>query len=472
MHADESVIVRDRRRPLRVGVVGAGPAGMAVARALLRRVPRHLHVELFDPALAHAALRGRGTPYRRDAAEPLLNAPVRYMSVDPDDAGHCVRWFDEDARSPGPAVFGVLSRPTYGLYLQAFLDDLVTARDATQEITLRPVEVAAAHATDDAVVLLSPRCEVGRFHVVVLCTGRGSAVSGPEEAGMVARTTAEHAGLEHVHIAGPGLTAVDHARALVLASPDGRLSMTSRRGLLPAVRALPGPELDMGDQPDVTSVAALAARVDEASRSWAVDVTTPRAALETRPDPSSWLVDGLQRSQSVSWSSLAVSVAEGLLPRAWRSWDGIQREVFLRRRHVYAQSWCNPMPPSTARVLLDAVESGRLDVLEGARAQGLDDVPRIDAHRSALDSPAPLDVDLVRSLVSSRRARRHRYGGLVTTSDHRVAGHGTSPPIFAVGALTQGDCHVVNALDTVVAQARSVAETIASQAAARRPRRL
>jgi len=473
MDTEHSVldVRKGHRPPLSVGVVGAGPAGLAVARALLRR-SSHVTIALFDPALADPLLRGRGTPYRPDPARPLLNAPLHHMSVDPDDADQCTTWFASDPRAEGDTTYGSLTRPDFGRYLEAFLDDLPSYVGAHQTLALHPVEVTAIRPSEGGHMLLSPRCELGRFDVAVLCTGWGTVRPEAGEHGTVQHAIDHVLHRPDVAIRGTGLTAVDHARALLVESPSTRVVMTSRRGLLPGVRPAPLPEDDWSplvatvDEPELGTVRALADHVlaEARRRGLASDPISERVVQAPRPVP--WLEDGLEHVHAPSWRNLAVPVSEELLPRAWHRWDRPQRRVFLRRFHPHVQSWCNPMPPSTARLLLGAMQEGRLVVRAGASSPSGRSRDTIDATRSGFQSSAPLDTPLVRCLVNSGLAVRDPFGGLVTTPGHRVVGPSGTAALFAVGALTQGAHYVVNALDVVVRQAARTADEI-SQGACR-----
>jgi len=449
-----------------IAIVGAGPAGLAVARAVLRRVPR-ADLALFDPALSDPLLKGRGTPYRPDPAEPLLNAPLRYMSVDPDDADHCARWFVSGSRTRGDVSYGTLSRPAYGRYLQSFLDDLPGNASSDQRVSLRPVEVIALRAVGRQHELLSSRCELGRFDAVILCTGWSTVTPATAASGTVHETVRHHLGRTDVVIRGTGLSAVDHARALLSSAPEARIAMTSRHGLLPGVRPSSAPSDDFflsvssSGHHDLTTVGGLVSRLELEAGQRGIDLGPLGEALRSTPDPARWLEDGLNEIEGVSWRDLAVAASEALLPRAWRTWNSTHRQVFLRRFHTYAQSWCNPMPPSTAQLLLEALRTGRLTVRSGATRSRGHLLPTIDATRSGTDSLAPLDVPLIRCLVNAGLAAPDPFGGILTTRRHHVTGNSHGASLFAVGALTQGTHYVVNALDAVVQQAAEVADEIA-----------
>ena len=451
---------------LRVGVIGAGPAGLAVARALPRRSPR-ISIALFDPALADPMLRGRGTPYRPDPAQPLLNAPLRYMSVDPDDPGHCTTWFRSDPRAQGDPTFGSLTRPDFGVYLQAFLDDLSSCATDRQSLTVHPVEVTAIRRSGAAHVFLSPRCELGNFDVAVLCTGWGAVTPATAADGTVHRGIRDVLGRTEVIIHGTGLTAVDHARALLSTAPGTRLVLTSRRGLLPGVRSLPLPGQDCTsssptpDEDRLRTVRGLAEHVLTEVRRRGLDLDPVTEELAAGPDATIRLEADLAHVDVPSWRNLAVPVSEDLLPRAWNLWARPQKRLFLRRFHPHVQSWCNPMPPSTAELLLDAMHTGRLVVRADASSlPSLIPPGAIDATRSGCQSLAPLDVPLIRCLELGGLATRDPFGGVLTTERHRIVGRRGGAPLYALGALTQGAHYVVNALDAVVRQAARVADDI------------
>ena len=437
-----------------VAVVGCGAAGIATAWAIRQRAPVAIHV--FDPEIS-TSRRGMGLPYGPDPMQPLLNAPLRYMSVVPGDDGHCERWF-RSRRGAAPEL--PVSRPAYGVYLRDALDELI----ATGAVTPRQSRVHAVYEDSRGFRLASSHSELGTFDAVVLCTGWATNASGGAATPLeqLAETVA---GLDEVDVLGCGLTALDAVR-VILRESDAAVTMMSRRGLLPTVRQLAAPtELRAFTADAVESVPTFGLRelfsglVREGVAS-GIDVE-PLTASALGTDPRRWIQDGLDAQRSPTWRGLVVLLSEEVMRPAWARISSREKRLFLTRFHVVTQAVCNPMPGTVAEELAQAMDDGRLSVERAGRrgrrrARGA--ATTVDCRRDGHRDLADVDAPIVRSLVHQGLAVRDPFGGVtVSPRTNRLVAAGPPRQLFAVGALAQGSCYVVNAVDAIVRQASVVA---------------
>ncbi|MFG2695273.1 FAD/NAD(P)-binding protein [Kitasatospora sp. NPDC048407] len=247
---------------MRVALIGAGPRGLSVLERLcanerINPSPRPLTVHLIDPDPP-----GAGRVWRTDQSRHLLmNTVASQVTVFTDDSVRIDGPVEpgpslyEWARSPYGAEADVLaeaaslgpdSYPTrafYGAYLRAVFQRLVER--APQHVTVRVHRSRAVALTGEGSqrVRLADGGTVDALDAVVLATGHGPAVLGPEEQQLA--DTAAGSGLrylppgnpadadlsavrpgEHVLLRGLGLNFFDHLALLT----EGRGGTFTRRG--------------------------------------------------------------------------------------------------------------------------------------------------------------------------------------------------------------------------------------------------
>ena len=240
---------------MRVAVVGGGAAAVSLLDRLLShgdRLGDDVAVDLYEPAAI-----GHGVAFGPDLECARINLPNARMSVRYGDPAHFHAWLQ--AR-PGvdylpddiAAADGYAPRHVYGRYLVEHLRACRAEAAARGWRTTVHAETVvdvlpAPHAT--TVVTSTAR----RDHThVVLGTGSGSpadpfALRGspgfhpdPYPLRTVLPAIGPH---DDVLVLGTGLTAVDVTLGLLHLGHQGRITMASRRGILPGLRApgWPGP---------------------------------------------------------------------------------------------------------------------------------------------------------------------------------------------------------------------------------------
>ncbi|MBT2484003.1 MULTISPECIES: FAD/NAD(P)-binding protein [unclassified Microbacterium] len=463
-----------REGDLRIAVVGVGAAGLATALSLSESAPESLDLTLFDPGLGDPRRSGRGLAYQEDHREPLLNAPSSMMSVRAGDEADFSRWLRRTGRDPD----GFVPRPVFGAYLADTFESLkrqwIPRNGTLHCVPFRVTSVARSVDRGLAVSTATARFEY--FDAVFLCVGwdeSGTTDGVTIPAYPLDDTVLRALGTSHVGIVGTGLTAVDVARALLSHGYGGRITLASRRGMLPGTRAAGQitPKVLTRDRLRTMStldLRTLLQQIQFEADAHGICLDTPRRILHGDLTP----LQALQADSRTerSWRSLFVALCDEAMADAWNLLDHESRKAFRRWFHPYFQSWCNPMPPSTAKELTDAMISGQLSVKAGLRrveskalscrsgdVQAADLV--ISAHRNAARGFADTRSPLIQSLIDAGLARRDTFGGLrVRYGTWQLIGEGGAwSPIYAVGSLAQSARYYVNALDGIL---RTVPEAV------------
>jgi uncharacterized NAD(P)/FAD-binding protein YdhS len=287
-----------------------------------------------------------------------------------------------------------------------------------------------------------------------------------------------------VAVVGTGLAAIDVVRALLISGYRGRITLGSRFGLLPAIRSTsPSPSLKVLtprfiEETEGLDLQRLLDLIEAEADANGIDVSVPRRVLNQRR-PRIDVADYLRRSRDERWAALFVAICDECGPALWNKLDKSSRRAFRSILHRFFQAWCNPMPPQTGDLVLEALDSGSLVVrngLAGFDARTLHFVDGaeerfgmvIDATRNASEPLASQDSKLVRSLLARREAVEDAFGGLtVRFGSWSLVNpkESTIENVYAIGSLTQGTRYYVNALDSIL---RTVDEAVEHILAARR----
>ena len=340
-----------------MAVVGGGFSGVALTCALLRLSRQPLLVKLVE----RRATLGCGVAYGTDEPTHLLNVPAGRMGVDPQDEAGFARYL---ARQGSPArAQDFVPRAWYARYLQQALES--AAHDAAPGVgwVWQQNEAVAC----DARTVTFLRCSVLHADAVVLTTGhlpprppRLSASPAWTEPGLVpdpwqpGALDAVSSGAT-VLLLGSGLTALDVLLQLRAGGHTGRITLVSRRGLLPQThRSLESPPagglVPANALQGVGNARALLAGVRRLAR----DI----------------------QAQGHDWRD-AVAGLRPATPRLWQQLPERERRRFLR----HLQPWwdthrhrCAPQARATLDGLVDAgqvqVRAARLRTLRPAAEGG------------------------------------------------------------------------------------------------------
>jgi uncharacterized NAD(P)/FAD-binding protein YdhS len=231
-----------------IAIVGGGAIGAALFDGLVERLsseasPRaRPRVVLFEKA----ARIGPGLAYARDEAPYLLNQSAQTMSLVPRRRSHFCEWLEARglARPEGEELF--CARQDFGDYVEDCVARAIekakrcgvvasTVRDEVSALAPRRFGgyrvVTRSHAPVDADIVVLALGNLPSTKLREL-SGPGFIASPYPSAEMHARIPKD----ARVAILGTGLSAIDAALALFAMGHTTQVTMTSRSGLLPAVR--------------------------------------------------------------------------------------------------------------------------------------------------------------------------------------------------------------------------------------------
>jgi uncharacterized NAD(P)/FAD-binding protein YdhS len=415
---------------MRVAIVGAGYSGTIAAVEIARAAPG-AEIVLIEKSGRFA----QGAAYGTTSPGHLLNVRARNMSALAGEPLHFAEW----AGREGHGADDYVPRRDYRRYLADLLDSAAGVRRVTGE---------AAAVEDGAVVLASE--ERIACDVAVLAGGNypsrlpewfgPGAVHdpwGPEGAAAVARAAA---GGGELLLVGTGLTMVDMAVSLEEAGFEGRITATSRRGLVPRGHISPAAAPLDWVPPE---------RLDDLIR--AVRARSPWRAS----------VDGLRPHSIALWQGLGEEGQRRFM-RHLRPWWDVHR---------------HRIAPRVAERIEAMRASGRLEVVAGRIVEVDGDAVTIarrgggELRRSfaaMINCTGPegdikrVGDPLIRSLLAGGLARPDRLGlGLEVNSGSRVVGSGPAPRLYALGPLTKGAFWEIVAVPDIRDQAAGLAKAIA-----------
>jgi uncharacterized NAD(P)/FAD-binding protein YdhS len=492
-----------------VGIVGGGAAAVCILDGLEQSDLAPGSITVFEPTQQL----WRGRPYQPDLPSVRVNIPPGGMSVRPSDDGHFQRWLEATGRAPDQhnpfydpwceATF--VPRAVFGDYLaHAATVAIERLRSRGWHVEIVRDRVDHAAPVGNRVTLRTEGGQHVTVSYVVLCVGAGQPADSYQLAGTPGFVAEPYplaeklAGIEQgadVSVLGSGLTGVDTVLSLAAGGHRGRIRMLSRSGVLPAVRqkvlshtmlhftakrfraaARRGETVGLADLVSIMATeieaaggdrAVLAAEIASVEQEDSVGRLRRQVAQVADPDP------GLRILQR------AVPVAG---PDVWPLLPVDEQVDVLRRRYRTVMSLCCPMPPTSARRLLDLIDTGQLEIVSGlrhiaGRAQGGFSVITADGEQAtdvvvnAVNPPLHRTdagtEPLITSLVQAGVTLRHPLGGLrvARASSGLASTEGVSSRIYALGALASGSLFFTFGMPSIVDRAEDIVQALVSNAA-------
>lgn len=347
------------RAGLKVGIIGGGFTGAALAFHLARRAVPGIEIAVYEP---RAAL-GAGLAYGTDDPAHRLNARAQRMSMLPEDGGHFCDWIanTEACRDDSGAVLedGRIfpRRAVYRRYMADQVAPLLQS-GAVSHVRVGVVGLERKGASW-WMSLADGRAEIA--DVVVLATGHAppaaparlaAAFSGQEK--FIADPTVPEvvrkvAGQDRVLIVGTGLTMADIVSSLHLRGHTGPITAISRRGQSPRGHAVvERPPFGDFEMRPARSAMALLAQVRE----------TLAAA----------------RAADTNWQSVFDALRCQAQP-IWRQMSEAEKRRVLRHLRPFWDVHRHRLPPQIAAALARRVSTGGLviraaSITDAALVQG------------------------------------------------------------------------------------------------------
>ncbi|WP_163266307.1 FAD/NAD(P)-binding protein [Chelativorans alearense] len=490
---------------LSIAVIGGGPTAVALLESLIHSRDAvdsdvRLDVTVFDPS-PHPWC---GQNFAPDRPEAVTNAYTTDMSVRHWEPAHIDAWFEA---SPNAKFAGCNFAPR-GLVGKYFEDSARQAVSRLSAFAFVSEQVTTVRVADNS-VRIETKTSSHSFDHVVLAMWRGEKFDPYRLIGQ-AKFCAEPYPLaqslkgidpdEDIGILGCGLTAIDLTMALKADGHRGRITLLSRRGLLPAVR--PSPLKYELQHFTVANIERLAADRATISLQDVVDLIfreldhagASRQALVDELFPTRYGLDRLRRHSNNEDGQIAYAIAIKMLSPlqdAWYLLNPADKAAAAEFRHIF-NSLCCPMSKQRAIDMLELADSGRLNVVRGLQSVTKDSHEhfvatttdnqsyRFDRMFSAISEASeasgvhPMAGSILDGLGKSGDARMHAFSGIdVDRNTSRVLDTYGRPQsrLYAVGMMTIGAFHVVNGYFLLRRRTGDIADAILKHHRERHDRR-
>jgi uncharacterized NAD(P)/FAD-binding protein YdhS len=494
-----------------IALIGGGASAVCLIDALAQRETPPGSLTVFEPS-PHL---WRGRAYQVDTPTLRVNAVPDDMSVRHGDARHFERWLltrdrilslPEGMAGLDPRAGARFApRTEYGEYLeQSAHAALAKLRLRGWRIDLVSEGVTSANHAVGRVMLRTGTGQVRAFDYAVLCVGGDSpkdiyGLNGAEgfvgDPYPVMRKLQDVGPDQHVAVIGSGLTAVDIILSLSARGHRGRISLLSRRGILPGVRQRPAEfELKHVTPARMTQLSRrqTSVRVKEIAELIGAEFDEAGADLQGVLDE----ITGAYREQplerlrrqlaAVDSSDLGLRILQRAVPDSgpdvWPLLAERDKVELLRTHYRTIMSLCCPMPPGSAAELIRLADDGRLVVHSGL--QNVSARPnggfRVETGENgdftadvvvnavnASEGKIPTDAaSLVNSLTRNRLADRHPHGGLhIARGTSRLAVDGRPEPHwYALGNIAAGTLFFTFGIPSLVDRSQDIVRAVLSHA--------
>jgi uncharacterized NAD(P)/FAD-binding protein YdhS len=290
----------------------------------------------------------KGLAYGTNSPYHLLNVPAGNMSAIADDPGSFLRYCQ--AKDPLVHSGSFVSRALYGTYLEELLAD-EEAKSSVRCIRIAGEVSAASPRSKGASLRLKTGEELIADHVI-LAAGNFP----PRNPGCVAPILASTAyvsdpwdtsisigGSGHVLLIGSGLTAIDTLIALQHSAPDIKVTMISRRGLVPQ-----GHRDTLPPSKFVTNIQSAIFELPPPP-SAAKYLRAIREEIAKSPEHWREVITALRPATSSIWQTLELS----------------ERKRFLRHLQPYWDTHRHRLAPESIRLFQKSLEGKNAAVISG-----------------------------------------------------------------------------------------------------------
>lgn len=477
---------------MRVAIIGMGTAGVSVLRQLVKHEEfSKLKVDVYDDEKNM----GQGVPFQNDSSELLINMPSKKMSLNLDDDEEFWKWYQNqnDFEFQNPQY---LPRFVFGHYMKSYLsqydeqyENLTIINDKVQEIFTN------SDVDDTKLKYYVCTCEDDKewreydylfltfgtfsYHDPYHLKGKKGFIKTPYP---TYNTLDDVEDSDRIAIVGTGLASLDVVRYVTAHHPNLPITMTSRSASLPSVR---GKMIDIqfthltkdhfngikenhyGNVPLDQAVALFLKECEDYSidfqklihRRTGNHIQDLKYDLEHETEMGIFqsIIEYLKENLNWIWNSLSVK----------------DQEEFNRKYTKMIQLNSNPMPPRTAKLLIQLIQKGELEIKknlhdvqhknnqfyltfndDSQRTEAFDIVINATGSKTHLEQ---LDEDdqLVLNLENRQIVQRHSMGGIqIIPETNQVISprYGTLTNVIAIGQMTNGVNKLRNGVKMIVDQ--------------------
>jgi uncharacterized NAD(P)/FAD-binding protein YdhS len=343
----------------RVGIIGGGYTGTAVAIHLSRMSAFPLDITVVEPS----AELGRGVAYGSTDPDHRINGPTVQHSLYPDDGGHFDNWcrangaYDDDPECVDAAGRAFVRRAEMGRYVGHEL--AVHQSDNPSGSSIRHIRDRAVNVRADGAgyaVSLAQNDDLA-VDLLVVTTSNAPPAMLPPLRGAVAdhkaffadpwdlRRLAQIASDARILIIGTGLTMADVALSVLRDRPGAEITAISRRGLLPQ-----GPRR--------------APRGDTIAEAMSCEVPT-FVARHGKPDTVRGVLRALRSdvreriAEGSEWQAAVDDMREAV-HHLWPALSEREQGRFLRHLAPWYETYRFRYPPQTEAKIQALIAAGRL----------------------------------------------------------------------------------------------------------------
>ncbi|MCE5038360.1 FAD/NAD(P)-binding protein [Staphylococcus auricularis] len=483
---------------MRIAIVGSGTAGISVLKELVKYPAfNEMEVDLYD----NPTNMGQGVPFQDDSDQLLINLPADQMSLNIDHPQEFYEW----VKSQNNDTLGedkYLPRYVFGHYMRDYLEHYDKAFDNVHVIKKEVTEIYVDEPVGETqftyhVCTSTDMKSCKEYEVVFLTIGTLSYhdpyhLKGKE--GFIASPYPTYKTLDKVHtkdriaIVGTGLASLDVIRHVVENHEQLPIRVVSRSGSFPSVR---------GHMPKVSFNHMTPDAFNEIKHHNFGNVPLDKALELFLADCKDYDVpvnEMIHRKQGDYLTDLTYDLEhpnvlgrfQSLLEHAkenmnwiWNSLSHQDQVQFLKRYHKILKANSNPMPPETAKLLIQHIQDGKLDVSGGLSHIAYEDGHYVmsfedddkseeyyDIIINATGSKTQLkdldrDDQLVINLDNRQLIQAHPLGGIqIVPETNQVVSprFGTLQHMYAIGQLTNGVNQSRNGVNMLVKQAVSIVE--------------
>ena len=328
---------------MRIAIIGGGLSGSLVTMYLMRLQGAPLNIYLFEKNKSQF---NRGVAYSSQLPYQLLNVPVKDMSLFADSPGHFMDWLNHHGYTYKPEDFA--PRDFYGRYItETFATE--TAKPG-HKLTVIPAEVISVSQKGSGYEIIFGSDEVVTADKIVLCTGNFP----PGDVPGLPQSVKEHknyvnhpwggfnvnslSSRENILMVGSGLTMLDLVLSLNHNDHIGKITVISRRGLLPL--------------PHGVSLPYVLSKLPEG------DLTTGKLLTWFKQEVK------LAEGRGKSWRS----VTDAIRPHIQQFWNKLsleEKKRFMRHLRPFWEIHRHKMPVESQSILNRMKQEGRLEIIAG-----------------------------------------------------------------------------------------------------------
>jgi len=361
----------------RVGIIGGGFSGAAVAIHLSRTSTVPLDISVVEPS----AELGRGVAYGTTDPDHRINGPTTTHSLYPGDGEHFDRWYrasgaiSDDPECLDPVGRAFVRRAEMGRYVGHEL--AVHQRANPSGSSIRHIRDRAVNALADGngfAVSLAANDDLV-FDLLVVTTSNAPPAVLPPLRGAVAahkaffpdpwdlERLAQIASDARILIIGTGLTMADVAVVVLRDRPGARIAAISRRGLLPKSQR---------------SVAAADTFLEKMTREVPAFV-----ARHGRPNSVRAILHALRddirhcMAEGIEWQ-VAFDEMRDAAHQLWPLLSEPEKSRFLRHLSPWYETYRFRFPPQTEKKVHAMIAAGRLTTRAASLASAMPRQDRIE----------------------------------------------------------------------------------------------